>query len=58
MTPTEANRPEHKAGGLLDRKDDRAPVDMSKPPCIRFESHVINKEGKEIASMDRLSKEG
>ena len=53
MTSTEAN-----ANGLLDGKDSRAPVDMSKPPCIRFESHVINKEGKEIAGMDRLSKEG
>ena len=41
MTPTEANRPEHKAGGLLDRKDDRAPVDMSKPPCSRWQHGLV-----------------
>ena len=40
-TPTEANRPEHKAGGLLDREDNRAPVDMSKPPCSRQQRGVV-----------------
>jgi len=33
MTSTEADQPEHKADGLLDRRNSRALVDMSKPSC-------------------------
>jgi len=41
MTSTEADQPKHKADDLLDRKDSRAPVDMSKPPCSRQQRGVV-----------------
>jgi len=44
MTSTEADQPEHKADGLPDRKDDRTPVYMSKPPCPQQQRGVVNTE--------------
>ena len=41
MTSTKADQPEHKADGLLDRKDRQAPVDMSKPSCSRQQRGVV-----------------
>ena len=41
MTSTEADQPEHKVDGLLDRNDSRAPIDMSKPPCSWQQCGVI-----------------